>query len=86
MVVFDLQILNILAAFDDVAAIQGDLGIHHIVEAFKHTYAVRAYLGDPAFEDVRQIVADMKSPDFAASLQKTIADNTTFGPEHYGGK
>ncbi|CAM6129364.1 unnamed protein product [Calypogeia fissa] len=82
-----ILILNILAAFkNDVQAINGDLGVHHIAEAMKHTYAVRAYLADPLFENVSSVVADMTSLEFAASLQKTIADNTTFGPEHYGGK
>jgi gamma-glutamyltranspeptidase/glutathione hydrolase/leukotriene-C4 hydrolase len=76
-----------LAAYkNSLEAVKGDIGVHHIVEAFKHTYAVRAYLADPAFEDITGVVADMMSPDFASSLQKTISDNTTFGPDHYGGK
>lgn len=81
-----IMILNILDAYKNSNSIQGDLGVHHIVEAFKHTYAVRSSLADPAFENVTDVVADMISKEFASSLQKTIADNTTFGPSHYGGK
>ncbi|KAE8715824.1 Gamma-glutamyltranspeptidase 2 [Hibiscus syriacus] len=43
-------------------------------------------LGDPDFVDVTDVVADMLSPKFAKELKKTIYDNTTFGPKHYGGR
>lgn len=43
-------------------------------------------LGDPDFVKVKQVVADMLSPNFAEEMKKTIYDNMTFNPPHYGGK
>ncbi|KAL3696797.1 hypothetical protein R1sor_010873 [Riccia sorocarpa] len=81
-----ILILNILAAYKNISAIEGDLGVHHIVEAFKHTYAVRMNLADPDFVNVNPVLKDMLSPAFAATLQKTISDTTTQPPQFYGGR
>lgn len=81
-----LQILNILAQYGYAAACNGIEGLHRLIEAFKHTYAVRMHLADPEFVDVNAVVADMLDPDFAASLRKQINDNVTFPPEYYGGR
>lgn len=81
-----LQILNILAKYGYAAALSGLQGLHRLIEAFKHTYAVRTNLGDPDFVDVNAVVADMLDPEFAASLQSQIVDNATFAPEYYGGR
>ena len=81
-----LQILNILAKYGYAAALNGVEGLHRVIEAFKHTYAVRMNLGDPDFVDVSSVVADMLDPKFAASLQSQIVDNATFPPEYYGGR
>ena len=43
-------------------------------------------LGDPDFVDVSKVLSDMLSPKFAEDLKKTIFDNMTFDPSHYGGK
>lgn len=83
---FLLQILNILAKYGYAAAYNGLEGLHRLIEAFKHTYAVRMNLGDPDFVDVDSVVADMLDPNFAASLQSQIFDNTTFPTEYYGGR
>jgi gamma-glutamyltranspeptidase/glutathione hydrolase/leukotriene-C4 hydrolase len=48
--------------------------------------AVKMNLGDPDFVDVSEVVSDMLSPKFAAELKRTIFDNTTFSPKHYGGR
>ncbi|KAG0598252.1 hypothetical protein M758_12G058000 [Ceratodon purpureus] len=79
-------ILNILAKYGYAAAYNGLQGLHRLIEAFKHTYAVRMNLADPDFVDVKAVVADMLDPDFAASLHKQIVDNSTFPPEYYGGR
>ncbi|KAL2643555.1 hypothetical protein R1flu_011142 [Riccia fluitans] len=81
-----ILILNILAAYKNVSAIEGDLGVHHIVEAFKHTYAVRMNLADPDFVNVNTVVKEMLSPVFAAKLQKTISNTMTRPPKFYGGR
>ena len=79
------QILNILAQYG-AQGLAGSLGIHRNIEALKHAFAVRMNLGDPDFVNVKNVVADMLSPKFAKELKKTIYDNMTFSPRHYGGK
>ncbi|KAL1830993.1 hypothetical protein ACET3Z_000644 [Daucus carota] len=78
-------ILNILAQYG-AQGLAGSLGIHRNIEALKHAFAVRMNLGDPDFVNVKNVVADMLSPKFAKELKKTIYDNMTFSPSHYGGK
>ncbi|XP_057870182.2 glutathione hydrolase 1 isoform X1 [Cryptomeria japonica] len=81
-----ILVLNILASYGVPSASYGVLGLHRMIEAFKHMFAVRMNLGDPDFVNVTNVLADMLSPKFAAELKKTIYDNMTFGPSHYGGK
>ncbi|KAM0936399.1 putative gamma-glutamyltransferase, Glutathione gamma-glutamate hydrolase [Dioscorea sansibarensis] len=81
-----ILILNILAQYGIPSGVSGSLGLHRLIESLKHAFAVRMKLGDPAFVNVTQVVSDMLSPKFAADLKKTILDNMTFGPDHYGGK
>lgn len=57
-----------------------------MIEALKHALAVRMNLGDPNFVNVSAVFSDMMSVKFAAELKKTIYDNMTFSPEHYGGR
>ena len=78
--------MNILAQYAVPSGLSGSLGIHRLIEALKHAFAVRMNLGDPDFVDVSKVVADMLSPKFAQELKKTIYDNMTFGPSHYGGR
>lgn len=66
--------------------VSGSLGIHREIEALKHAFAVRMSLGDPNFVNVNKVLVDMLSPKFAADLKKTILDNMTFSPNHYGGR
>ncbi|XP_073265118.1 glutathione hydrolase 1 isoform X2 [Populus alba] len=81
-----MLILNILARYEVPEGISGPLGFHRLVESLKHAFAVRMKLGDPDFADVAQVVSDMISPKFAEELKKTIYDNMTFDPGHYGGR
>jgi hypothetical protein len=57
-----------------------------MIEAFKHAYAVRMGLADPAFVNITSVLEDMLNPDIAAELQKLISDNTTFPSGYYGGR
>ncbi|KAJ0988369.1 hypothetical protein J5N97_006725 [Dioscorea zingiberensis] len=81
-----ILILNILAQYGIPSGISGSLGLHRLIESLKHAFAVRMNLGDPAFVNVTEVLSDMLSPKFAAELKKTIFDNMTFTPDHYGGK
>ncbi|XP_038883527.1 glutathione hydrolase 1-like [Benincasa hispida] len=79
-----ILMLNILAQYKLPSGILGPLGIHRKIEAMKHVVAVRTNLGDPEFYNVSQVLSDMLSPKFAQQLKKTIDDNRTFDPSHYG--
>ncbi|KAK3144600.1 hypothetical protein QOZ80_4AG0315200 [Eleusine coracana subsp. coracana] len=81
-----MLILNILSQYGLPAGFSGSLGIHRLIECFKHYFAIRMNLGDPDFVNVSEVVSDMMSPQFAAELKKTIYDNMTFDPKHYGGR
>lgn len=81
------MVLNILAAYPEpFEAVRGSLGLHRMVEAFKHVFAVRMNLGDPDFVNVTDVLTDMLNATFAAELQKLIYDNGTFSPTYYGGR
>ncbi|PNY10764.1 gamma-glutamyltranspeptidase 1-like protein [Trifolium pratense] len=77
------QILNILDSYGSPDAAKGNLGIHRLIEAMKHMFAVRMNLGDPDFENISRTVSEMLSPSFAQTIQRKILDNTTFPPEYY---
>lgn len=66
--------------------VSGSLGVHREIEALKHVLSVRMNLGDPDYVDVSKVLSDMLSPKFAKELKKTIYDNMTFDPDHYGGR
>lgn len=76
-------ILNILESYRSPDAVKGPLGLHRLIEALKHMFAIRMYLGDPHFENIDGAVSDMLSPDFAKRIREKIFDNTTFPPEYY---
>ncbi|KAI5066369.1 hypothetical protein GOP47_0018993 [Adiantum capillus-veneris] len=81
------MVLNILAAYPDpFEAVRGPLGLHRIVEAFKHAFALRMNLGDPDFVDVKDVVSLMLNATYAAELQKLINDSRTYPPTYYGGR
>ncbi|PHT54273.1 Gamma-glutamyltranspeptidase 2 [Capsicum baccatum] len=79
-------ILNILAQYGFPMEGPSSLQIHRQTEALKHAFALRMNLGDPDFVNVKNVINDMLSTDFAKQLKKTINDKTTFNPNHYGGK
>ncbi|EHA8590369.1 glutathione hydrolase 1 [Cocos nucifera] len=81
-----ILILNILAQYGIPSGVSGPLGLHRLVESLKHMFAVRMNLGDPDFVNVTEVLSDMLSTKFAENLKKTIFDNRTFDPSHYGGR
>ncbi|KAG8376084.1 hypothetical protein BUALT_Bualt09G0026700 [Buddleja alternifolia] len=76
-------VLNILDSYGSPDALEGPLGLHRLIEALKHMFAIRMNLGDPSFVDISKTVSDMLSPSFAKKLQEKIFDNTTFPPDYY---
>lgn len=79
-------VLNILAQYGNSLNISTPLLTHRTIEALKHAFAVRMNLADPDFVNVKDVLNDMLSTEFAKKLQKTINDNMTFSPPHYGGR
>ncbi|RXH81477.1 hypothetical protein DVH24_034898 [Malus domestica] len=80
------EMLNILSQYGNAFGVPDPLWIHREIESLKHVFAVRMNLGDPEFVNVTKVLADMLSPKFAKELKKTIYDNMTFDPSHYGGR
>ncbi|MCL7030281.1 hypothetical protein MKW94_020924 [Papaver nudicaule] len=76
-------VLNILNSYGSMDFLKGPLGLHRLIEAMKHMFAIRMNLGDPKFVDTAQVEANMVSPSFAAKLRQKILDNTTFPSEYY---
>ncbi|KAI4305980.1 hypothetical protein L6164_029301 [Bauhinia variegata] len=77
-------VLNILNSYGNLnIAAKGNLGLHRLIEALKHMFAVRMNLGDPDFVDITNYISDMLSPSFAKQIKERIFDNTTFPPEYY---
>ncbi|XP_021723488.1 gamma-glutamyltranspeptidase 3-like [Chenopodium quinoa] len=76
-------ILNILNNYGSPNAIEGPLGLHRLIEAMKHMFAVRMNLGDPAYVNITKYMSDMTSTSFAKEIWRKIYDNTTFPPEYY---
>ncbi|WOL01972.1 hypothetical protein Cni_G10691 [Canna indica] len=79
-------VLNILGSYKSLDSVKGLLGLHRLIEAFKHMLAFRMNLGDPDFVNIEEYVSDMLSPLFAQKLQQKIVDNTTFEPSYYMAK
>ncbi|EEF48141.1 glutathione hydrolase 3 [Ricinus communis] len=77
------MVLNIFDSYGTSGAVQENLGLHRLIEALKHMFAVRMNLGDPKFVDIKKYVAEMLSPTYAEQIRKRIIDNTTFPPEYY---
>ncbi|KAM1727320.1 hypothetical protein PS2_017577 [Malus domestica] len=75
------MVLNIFNSYGTTDAANGDLGLHRLIEALKHMFAIRMNLGDPAFVDTREYTSAMLSPSFAKKIRQKIFDNTTFPPE-----
>ncbi|XP_019457122.1 PREDICTED: gamma-glutamyltranspeptidase 3-like [Lupinus angustifolius] len=76
-------VLNILDSYGSPNAAVGKLGLHRLIEALKHMFAIRMNLGDPNFVNISDTVSDMLSPSFAKKIQHKIFDDTTFPPEYY---
>ncbi|KAH7426476.1 hypothetical protein KP509_10G003000 [Ceratopteris richardii] len=80
------MVLNILEAYPEpFQAVKGPLGLHRMVEAFKHAYAMRMNLGDPDYVNTSEVLGLMLNATNAAEIQKLIDDDRTYPPPYYGG-
>ncbi|KAL8137029.1 hypothetical protein V2J09_003030 [Rumex salicifolius] len=80
------MVLNILDSYGSSNAAEGSLGLHRLIEAMKHMFAIRMNLGDPAFVDINRYITKMTSRSFAKQIRNKIFDNTTFPSEYYLGR
>jgi gamma-glutamyltranspeptidase/glutathione hydrolase/leukotriene-C4 hydrolase len=86
--------LLILSGYDLPLAGSGSLGIHRATEAMKHAFALRMSLGDPGSSGgesslvphLKELLADMQSPEYADSLRDMILDDGVLNTTMYGGK
>ncbi|KAK1551179.1 hypothetical protein Q3G72_031547 [Acer saccharum] len=76
-------VFNILDSYGSLDAVKGDLGLHRLIEALKHMFAVRMDLGDPKFVNISTTVSEMLSPTYAKQIRQRIFDNTTFPADYY---
>ncbi|KAK1272105.1 Gamma-glutamyltranspeptidase 3 [Acorus gramineus] len=76
-------VLNVLGSYGSPDAVKGSLGVHRLIEALKHMFAVRMNLGDSNFVNATSYERDMLSKSFAEKVQHKIFDNTTFDPGYY---
>ncbi|GLT61532.1 hypothetical protein SLA2020_342320 [Shorea laevis] len=76
-------VLNILDSYGSSDATKGNLGLHRVIEAVKHMFAIRMNLGDPDFVDVKEYISEMLSSSYAKEIQQKILDNTTFPSDYY---
>lgn len=63
------------------------LAVHRTVEAFRHAFAIRMSLSDPAYYSnvTAEAVADLTTGSYMESLRKMTRDNSTLSPSEYGG-
>ncbi|KAM8720185.1 hypothetical protein ACLKA7_006261 [Drosophila subpalustris] len=84
------HVLSILEGFNLTRADLADdesyaLTLHRIVEALKFGFARRSDLGDPRFNEVRELVSQLNSPEYAAQQRAKINDSHVLdGPQEYG--
>ncbi|XP_055935291.1 scoloptoxin SSD14-like isoform X2 [Argiope bruennichi] len=81
-------ILSILGNYNMTAANFKDIDeatlyYHRVVEVFKFAFAHRTQLGDEAFINITQLVANLQSKEYAKSIWEQISDDTTFPSSYY---
>lgn len=76
--------LNLLKDYD----LKHDaLSYHRIVEAFKFAYGKRTLLGDEPTDEIKEIMRNLTSVDYANEIRKLISDEKTSEDfEFYGAK
>ncbi|KAL4420110.1 hypothetical protein ABPG77_000591 [Micractinium sp. CCAP 211/92] len=87
-----LAAMQVLAGFEQPLPGSAALGMHRLVEAMKHAFALRMNLGDPGpnasnpFVNLSPILGDLADSVFLASLRSAIHDNGTLPLNEYGGR
>lgn len=75
-------ILNILKGYE---LKKNALSYHRIIEAFKFAYGRRTLLGDEPLAEVKELVKNLTSSEFADFIRSKIDDEKTYSDfDHYG--
>lgn len=82
-------IMNILNGYNFTSADISDsdrktLTYHRIAEAFKFAYAKRSQLGDEDYVNVTELIQNLTSVEYAASIREQIDDVWTHDINYYG--
>ncbi|KAB0792868.1 hypothetical protein PPYR_14827 [Photinus pyralis] len=78
-------ILNVLNGYLDETDINKVENWQKIVETFKYAYAKRSEMGDTDFVDVRELMRNLTSQEYAKAIREKITvDRTFYTPDHYG--
>lgn len=83
-------ILNIMSGYKDLypeatrTEQDAALFFHRLIESFKFAYAKRMQMGDEQFDDVKSLVDELTSEEFAKRTRAQIRDDKTFPAAHYG--
>lgn len=78
-------IVNFMEGYEQPMASQGHLYDHRLVEAMKHTFAIRLSLGDPDFVDTTGPIAALLDKEYMANLRNMTSDTGVLPLEDYGG-
>lgn len=63
------------------------LSYHRITEAFKFAYAKRSWLGDEPSDEIKEIMGNLTSIEYADEIRKLINDERTSEDiKYYGAK
>lgn len=71
IIVFMLNLLKEYDLKDDA------LSYHRITEAFKFAYAKRSILGDEPSDEIKEMMKNLTSVDYANEIRKIISDERT---------
>lgn len=79
-------ILQFMSGFKEPIASQEGLYYHHLVEAMKHTFAIRMSLGDPDYVNLTSVMNDLLNGDLINELQQITREDWVLDSiEKYGG-
>eukprot|EP01035_Chromulina_nebulosa_P020104 gene20104-26102_t len=80
------SILKFMSLYAEPIVSLGQLYFHRLAEIYKHCYAIRMSLGDPAFIDTDGPVSALLSTDYLLGLLNITSDTNTLPLNYYGGK
>ncbi|RPD59787.1 gamma-glutamyltranspeptidase [Lentinus tigrinus ALCF2SS1-6] len=79
-----LHMLNLIEHYPDLIQDGSTLlNIHRSIEAMKFGFAARTRVGDPAFHDHVERIAEIPTKEYADDIFVNLTDDRTHSPEYY---